>query len=509
MGLRKFLKRAVGVDDEQPGPVYRAPMDETMPDGRTVNEAVMGAAPSRQDARYPADTLAPVYNPPAQDPAPAVAAAQPDPVYAPAQTGTMADQYMAKAVPVDQLTRPRIADPSAIKPAGAQVTYVTKKGQQVPTGATGGADELENQQAYLRALEAYKPQNHNSRLASGGIDAGRAYMRGGGIVGAATGFVRGLVDPKSDEEYANEASIAKTGRAVSQEQLNRKEASDRANEATKRAQEEAATQKILYPIYEPKPTQADDGTYANITPGSDVAQPIYNPPGPDGTRTPFKGKTPAEKAGKPKIGEVVGPGGRKERWELDEDGKPAKQVAVQTPDGLWVSPNSKYVGDRQGEQQKWTRNRDTKLDNQRSEDRSQMSIDKAQARKEKAGALTAKVDSETAKWNFANKKMSELQGQMTREPDPTKRETLKSGPGGLDYWENERAKAHDNVTGAAQELNNSYGDIYEAGPGTDIGYYKIRPWSEKAARSKFPHATPAQIQAAKEMAAAQGQPIVP
>jgi hypothetical protein len=481
----------------------------SVPDQPVDRIPALGSSPTRQDARYQRAEDAPVYNPP--PPTPAVETPAPQgPTYNPPATQptlmqrtavdrfepnppqTMAEKLTAGATPIEDTTRARAVNP-VTAPAGAQVTYETKKGQQVPTGATGGANDYENQKAYLAALEAYKPTDHNGRLKSAGVGFERGF-RNGSLIGGIMGAVRGVRDPSSDERVANEGNIARAGRSVAQEQENRKAAGEEALSTAKLNKELAG------PVYEPKLLETEEGPSWSV-PGQPATRVTDSQ-----TKKPLGPKPERAAKDKPEVKLFSGVGGRQEQWEVDEKGNKVKQVSVMTKDGLWVSPNAER-GAQARETQRGIQNKETlKRDAERTEDKTQARLDKWETRKEKAGSLTAKIDQTTSDWNAANAKMSKYQQAVAKAKTPDEKTAAENA---LYDAEKERQKARSENVAAVTELSTVAPDVYEAGPGTQIGYYKVKPFSKSAAKRQFPHATQAQIDEAVQSAKDRGQPIIP
>jgi len=521
MGLPKIFKKILGIDDSenQDGPRYLPqPIDGDVNAPRVdLRNAALDSP--QQGPRYlpppPAppdltgtDTRGPVYDPPV----PAPTTAQPQT----AQPQDMAAKYMASAVPMEDTTRPRAVNPVPAQ-QGAQVTYVTKRGQQVPTGATGGTKD-EQDQALLEAYQQYagNVQNHNSRGKSALIDFGRAYLHGGGLVGAVTGAVQGLVDPASDERYANEQHIATTGRAVAQAAAQRKAASDLANEDMKRQQEAADIQLKQHPIYEPKPTQAEDGTYANITPGNDTAQPIYAPAKPGEARVPFKGKTPAEKAGKTVI--HWNKDGKAEMWKV-EDGVPTEKV-----DSWPGDPSLDKVRDKYGNlvpqstdsmrrateaSQEWTRThttgREAIQDANRAEDKATAATERQQTKIKDASSHKAAADAAEERWKFADQKYRTLKAQADTAQTPEEKAAAQKN---ADDWDLERQRAKTAHQQEMTYLKSAHPDLFKVNDNfTELGSSaQWQPFSVKKARAAG--AKQADIDEAVRTAKARGQEVI-
>lgn len=497
MGLRSALRKITHTEDQRP--TYNPqPMDERLPDGRSALRLVDDNRPTYAPPSPvpvtpdPADIAqGPVYDPPVGLPS--------KPATAPE---TMADRYMASATPMEDTTRERTVTPA---PAGPQVTYQMKKGQNVPTGVTGGGDDLEKAEAYDAALRAYNPKNHNSRLKSGLINFGRAYLHGQGLVGATIQGSGGLADPSSDERYANEQAIAKTGRAVAQGQKNRAAVSDLANEEQKRQLEMAQAQKTLQgPVYEPQKIQLEDGSYVWSTPGKSETSPVYAP----GARTPLKGKTTGST--KPVLVDRVNKKTGKKEQYLVQDGNADKLVAVEADDGSMVSPGARLTANAMAGDRQHRYGREKQTDAERNADQEQARIDRENAKKKDAGALVGKLEGSRRDAMNAQAKIGEYQRRMAEATNQAERDDAQKS---IDEWVTARDKAKADAAEHAKALNTGFSDLYEAGVSDKpedqgLAYYKIKPFDVKAKWIEYPHASKAQMKAAIQVAKDRGQEII-
>lgn len=438
-------------------------------------------------------TLAPVYNPAA-------------PGAQPTEPATMADKYMATATPVDELTRDRRVTPPPVT-LPLNVTY-GPQGQ--PRGVEGGDSELERQQAYLDALEAYKPENHNSRGKSALIGAGRGYLQGG-LPGAIVGGIAHLIKPNLDEKYQRNVDIAgqkqRVGDLTAAELAKSKIASQSVEDDYKAAQAD----RLRNPVYQPRPVMTDTGL-VNVTPNG--AQPIYDPTHPG--KILQKPKTDRQ----PKYEIRHDPAtGKAEKWKVGEGDQPDTKVPgwsdpgrdLVKRNGMWVSQGGAYSGDSLQDQRKFQKEETLKKDNERNQDQEQARIDKAEAQKQHQGQLSGKIQGSIQQMGMTKWQIEQLQAKM-KALDPKREDYQRQH----DYYETEIAKQQGELAkvqadgaAAAKELSTAYPDLYEAGVGQDgYPYIKMRPWSKSQWKKAYPAGTPQQLEAAAQNAKNRGQEIV-
>lgn len=420
---------------------------------------------------------------------------------------TMADRYTASAVPMDEMSRARTVQPAGPE-AGIDLKYdpattpmVTYGSKGQPRGVEGGGDDLQRQQALLRAQQNYQPTDNNGRIRSALI----GFARGRGLAG--------VVDPSDDERFANERDIARTTRSVATEIGQRKAVSDLENEDVAREHQRALTDKALRgPEYAPHYMQTAEGP---VVVHGNRAEPITYQLG--GER--IKGAPP--KGDKPTT-IIQGETGRQEKWEVDADGKPSKQVAIKNERGEWLTPGATAMARATGGERGYRHERDVIGDTrhaterredigrhttERQEDKGTAQEEKQQVRREKAGKLVGSLEGARQRWIAADAKVSELKQQAEAETDAFRKAELQDA---LSGWEFERGKAQKEAAESATELNTSHGDLYEAGIGDrGLAYQKARPFSVKQFRAQAKGAiTKARIDAAVRAAKERGQAIV-
>lgn len=324
---------------------------------------------------------------------------------------------------------------------------------------------LKTREEYIQALEQYKPQNHNSRLKSAAITAGRGALAGlregpgGAIGGALFGGVEGLVDPSSDEKYAKRRDIGIAEHEVARDLQTRKHLSDLADAEAERQLKNAQAIKALQgPSYKPDVMMDNENYLQSIDAVSGVAKPVT-----DGKGNRIKGKTNSthEWRNDPFTGKA-------ELWQLtpgEADKKipgavDAHRDLIKTDFG-WVNPNTALSADATAENRNWTRAHTLQTDAERRQDRQEdlgfRRGDKDDARRQKAAALAVELEAanaESVKWTT----------MATSATDQKDR----------DYY-NAQAKAEkEKAFAKAKEINEGYGDVYEAGPG-DGGWPYAKP----------------------------------
>lgn len=383
--------------------------------------------------------------------------------------------------PTQPLAKYSTPEPAAAAaPAGPRVTY-GPEGQ--PRGVEGDGDELAKQEAYLRALEAYKPENHNSRLKSIGLGAVRALTRGQSPI---FGALESAIDPTVDERFANDREIARVGRSVKGQYVQHQAAADL---DYRKAQAEKAR--------DPEYMETAEGP---VGVRGNVATPIYDP---EGQRIKPK---PSSRADKFEIRHDEQTG-RAEKWRLGEGGEPDTKVEgwsdasknMVMRNGLWVPQGTALTAEATAENRDYGRQRDVTEDQrrerERNEDQSLRSQEKFQDKLKDAGRLTGQLDGARERWKAADAKVSQLQQRLAAETDQEKRAAMQER---IDDWEFERTKAQDEAAKAAVELNTAHGDIFEAGvaetdekgaPSRGLAYYKRKPFNVKSWRTKYPKAT--------------------
>jgi len=478
MGLKKKLKKVIGGGDDS-GNEPASQITYTPPP-RAQDEAPPPMSPSRQAAG----------SVPGVDPLDAQIVYAPEPqtrqMAAPA---TMADKIMARAVPVDELTRERrIAPPTA--PPVATATY-GPKGQ--PLGAEGGADDLANNEAYLRALETYKPTDHNGRLKSAGIGAGRAYARGGGLIGAIAGLIHGAVDPGADERFANERAIATTTRAVGRGQASRTAQQKIENDQSEIEYRAAQAKRLANPVYRPQVVPTDEGPVQVDSNG--LATPItYKPQGDQpGARVKAPAKPGTDKTQIRYKPDPTDPDHQiAEKVTVGADGKEKAALASPKDDvykvnGRWSSGASANNYQALAGQREFQNNETLKRDDERKEDKAQTRIDKAGEHKVKIGKLTGAIDGYKQTRAQIEGKITQLQARLAAAKTPEEKQTVQDA---MDGWDYQLQKAQAEATAAASELQNAYGDVFKAGVGEKGWvFYERQPLSRSTWRVKYKNAS--------------------
>lgn len=414
-------------------------------------------------------------------------------------TGTMSEEER------NAITRPRMAvqpeAPDAATeppPTGPTVQY-GDQGQ--PRGAQGGADDYERNQAYLRALQGYKPEDHNGRLKSMllGFARGLQGERGQSLLS-------GAIDTASDEKYANRQEIGRVGSAVATEQASRKATQDIENDRAASAYKLAQAHREMNPVYAPEVVDTEGG-YSRVDKNTGQATPVYDPQGNRLKKPKTATSLKTEVRHDPKTG-------RAEKWTIGENGEPDKKIEgwsdpakdLVKRDGMWVPQGTALTAGALGAQRTQVNTREDKRDSrhasERSEDKSQQQQEKFQARQQKAGEITGRLDAARTRWIAADAKVSELKTRLEAETDAEKKQDVQDL---ISRWEYDRTRAATEAQGAATELSTSYGDMFEAGPGKGgLAYYQRRPWTLATWRTRNPGVKPdsprekAAIQAAKD-----------
>lgn len=401
-------------------------------------------------------------------------------------------------------TRERTVTPPAVAPPGPHVIY-GDEGQ--PRRAEGGETDYDRDQAYLQALQRYKPENHNSKLRSAGLGFARGLQgfKGQSLLGS-------LIDPAADERFANEVEIGRVGRSVEEERASRASASKAQSEEQDRKLKDAQAQKALRdPTYAPHYLDTDQGP---MVANGNQATPIYNPEG--------KAVGPKAKPARTKVF-FNAENGHAETWSVDDDGKKREMISGSDPkqdlvkrDGMWVGQGTALTAGALEGNRKYQRGRDTMEDNrratERTEDQTQKNMDRGEQRRTASAKLVGAIEGGRNRAEAATKKINELKTQLAQETNPQNKLVLQQS---LDGWKYEREKALNEATSAASELNSGYGDMYESGPGEQDSegaqwpYVKKRPLSFNAWKKKYPRATKAQEEAWRANAAAAGMDVGP
>lgn len=423
----------------------------------------------------------------------------------------MAQQAMLTATPQEETTRPRALNPAptAPPPVSAEVVY-GPKGQ--PLRAEGGADDFERDQAYLSALEHYKPKDHNGRIKSALIGFGRAYLRGGGLAGAITGGVQGIFDPGADERYQNEVDIGKTTRAVAQTQASRSAASKLENEAADRTYKAAQAERVLNPVYAPTVQKTPSGLM-NVQNGK--ASPIYDPTKPGEILTnDNSSKDRFEIRHDPKTGKA-------QKWKLGTRNEPDKLIPEWSDSGKdlvkvgdnWVPQGTAVTADALRDSRQYQRGRDVFQDErhqrERDEDIVRGGMGKDQERDQKAAGYIGIITASREAAERADAVAKSLRQQLSDpyNQDKAKQETMRNT---IFDKEKERDKALQEGTRAAAALQSGHADLYEAGVGQGgFPYYKLKPFSVSKWRTAYPKATSEQEKQAIQNATNKQMEVVP
>lgn len=502
MGLGHFLKtagkRAVGIRDI---PDETMPVPQYNPD--TAYAPSNPSIPSALSATTQTDQPMPVYNPPTGMMDESLVRQRPlEP------TPTLADQYTANAVPMEETVRPRYnavpasvdtplpkgvykTAPNAI-PAGADYThaYPVYGNKAQPLRGEGGKTELENQQAYLESLNAYKPTDHNGRGKSALIDAGRAYLHGGGLVGALTGAVRGLVDPGADERYQNDVDRGRTGQAVAQGLSYQKAQSDADRAAAESDYNRAQAERELRPpVYAPETVDTAEGLGV-LNKNNATITPVYNPGTQERAR---KSQTTTHKT------EIRHDAqGKAEKWTIGANGEPDTKVEGWTDtskdlvnvNGRLVPQSTAVTAEALGGQRGYQQNRDTVKDaehkTERQSDQEEKALKAAEDRGVKAAAIVARISKGRETAMDAEKQMEETRKNIEAakaKNDVDRQQKLQDQYVG---WERIRSDGLADASTAATELSQGYGDIYEAGVGTrGFAYFQAKPFSRSEWRKNY------------------------
>ncbi len=449
------------------------------------------------------------YNPPAGINAPTT---QP-PAAAPAGAGTLAAQYMAKATPVEDLTRDRTVGPlfgapsGPPMPASATVTY-DKHGH--PTGATGGQDDIENNRAYLDALEAYKATNHNSRGKSALIGLARGLYTGG-LVGGLYGAASHAVDPAQDEKFQQQQDIRSGSRrlagSIAAAEARSKVNAQDANATYDRARAATAGE----PTYSVQKTNT--GLIQVPTRGSGGAKIVYDPNDP----TKQAKAPPAASTGtKTKTEYVPDPRDPKNPnlhikrvSKLDADGKPMDSVDTSEEyigGHGWVpagaGANASAIQGRFNADQAF---RKTEFEDRKAE-REQRQTEEAHQRflerRKTQGELEGQIQSGRQIIGDTKAQIAELQAKRDAAEGPYEK-------GEYDKLIKPLQKTLTGAVAAARKaagtLKTGHSDMYDVSYGPDsIPYYALKPWKVSNYLKAKPGASESQIQAAMQDAKESG-----
>ncbi len=324
---------------------------------------------------------------------------------------------------------------------------------------------LQTREQYIQALEQYKPENHNSRVVSGLITAGRGALAGlregpgGALGGGLAGLGIGLADPTSDEKYAKRRDLAVAQGELSHDLDFRKHTSDLATAEAERQLKTAQAIKDLQPTtYKPDVIPDNQGYLQSIDTTSGVAKPVTDAKG-----NPIKGKQNSTHqwrndpfTGKAELWQITpGEADKKIPGAVD-----AKQDLIKTDHG-WVKPDVAVMADATAENRNWIRDHTLQTDAERRQNRQEdlgfRRGDKEDARREKAAGLATELEA-------ANAESVKWAGMAKATDDPDHRA----------YYNAQAQAEKDRAFAKAKEINEGYGDIYEAGPG-DGGWPYAKP----------------------------------
>lgn len=460
--------------DDPNDPTTRQPMDERLPDGRSS----LGLQPQRNDVEDPSIPKEPPRLRLVQRDSPYGSAANmsrvPDEAVAPEFSRLMprpdapltTTDEVPGSVLVPRPTQPLLSVPSPLSVSVTGLIYDEHGRPLKPSFIDPSSDRaLKTREEYIQALEQYKPENHNSRLRSAAITAGRGALAGlregpgGAIGGALFGGVEGLVDPSSDEKYAKRRDIGIAESEVSRDLQTRKHMSDLADAEAERQLKAAQAIKALQgPSYKPDVMMDNENYLQSIDAVSGVAKPVT-----DGKGNRIKGKVNSTHewrndpfTGKAELWQVT-PGEADKKIPSAVD---AHRDLIKTEFG-WVNPNTALSADATAENRNWTRAHTLQTEEERRQERQQdlgfRRGDKDDARREKAAALASEMEAanaESVKWATMAKGVT----------DPKDR----------DYYNAQAQAEKDKALAKAKAIQEGYGDIYEAGPG-DGGWPYAKP----------------------------------
>lgn len=455
--------------------------------------------------------------PPAQEPKPADI----QPTYDPVNAGpdavlpgmrpitSMADRYTADAVPEDlqpTYTPPATSVPTAAPSNEAYPVYGQHKIGQSPyvKGAEGGTAQ-QNDEVYLKALNAYRPTDHNGRLKSAAINAGRRYLRGGGLIGAITGAVEGAVDPGVDERYQNEKDIGKTQRGLQFTYEREKQVNDQQNDQSTRNLHDAQAVKALQPpTYAPQAQHIIETTNGYIVYDPNLKKSVI-------LRDPVNGEQ-AKKMSNDE--ELVQDPANPRVWRVFRNGKPTARTVVRDPKYGDIPSGAARTADATENNQAQTHQRQATQDtlhvSERTEDKTNAAIDKGDTRTREAAQHTGALDGARKKWMDIDAKLNDpvsgLYVRLAKAVTPGDKQNIQDK---IDEWEYQKTAAAEDATRAASQLQTGFGDMIEAGPGErGLAYWKWRPFSTKQLKARVKGITPERIDAAKQAAKDRGQPVI-
>lgn len=482
-----------GFDYSQPGPgrrpTYGVP-PSPLGGGHSI-ESIQDYAQGRpQGPRYmpQQDPALASATPPAKPPLPALLAGGP-------RYNPSGDEGKVTEIQDESFVRPRPPIPlktEADAPATAEAAQLKgptrvygDKGQ--PIRAEGGETQLEDQEAYQRMLQGYKPEDHNGRFKSVLLGALRGYGAGG-VSGAAAGAVQHGIDPSSDETYHNEREKGRVGKVIKGER-------DRQKEELDLKYKEAQVKKAQEPP-QPHYMDSEDGPLAVR---DNQARPIYDP---EGKRV--KGKPTNPRARRQQTVDGV-------TYEQGDDGKWKPQTEQGLPAAARVNvagygpmtPGQAYSADSQKQGQQYREKRDKVSDDrhnkERQEDNTLRRSEKFQAKVKDASESLSDLIKEKKRAENVDAKASAIREKLKTETDPKKRERLEDQ---LGIWEYQLDLALQDGAKAATKLNTAHGDIFEAGIGDrDFPYYKARDFSVSQWKAKTPGWTKAELAEVKKAAA--------
>lgn len=301
----------------------RYPMDERLPDGRSVTEAVGGLSVPG----FGAPSSGSMDPQTAQDPPPAP------------QLETRPRRVFSEAV--EEQPEPNLNEPFGTT---GEVFGSTRPRRTQPR------DYVADDEAYLRDLRNAPVER--SRLKSFGLAALRGLANGPG--GAIGGGLVGLLDPELYGRGKRNREIQKAEANLEGSLQQQKIESGQRNEASLRDYRAAQAQRALNPVFAPRVVETPDGP---VSVSGTTAQPILDPAG-----QRIKGKP---EAAKPKIVERINPRtGKREQYRTVE-GNADVLVMVEGDDGLMAPPAAERAARATLDQRQYSRGRDQQEDARR------------------------------------------------------------------------------------------------------------------------------------------------
>lgn len=234
---------------------------------------------------------------------------------------------------VSSMDRPRFAQPHVTFEDQGDVNKHTAK----PTGVIGGGTPLEKTEAQLQEWQQYQPQAKHSRFREGLEAAKKNYLQGGGLIGALIGLFGGIAKPNINSEQSKYEHIGELSSQVKQ-QLETQRAQGTLNAQS--LDQATKLRALNSPLHARHVEKGEDGNLKLVDGDTGRSIDVLDS---KGNKVKFQ-----QTAHNGVEYDAPDGSGRLQAWATQNGKRTVRQPQhdlLMGPDGVPISPNTKYSGD--------------------------------------------------------------------------------------------------------------------------------------------------------------------